>query len=165
MEVKMKEKILPELGTIEECKHKMHEAYINFVDIASKFISLAEFYSAPEHKNIPLNDSFRLSYNYNFQHLKESDVDEFIYQLSFLAVLSLDYIDDIEENLRTYHELMEKGSEAETDYDKCCDYLACRDGFIDQQNDLLNECKKISKMRSAEVHQNDELYDPTIKHI
>ena len=91
----MKEKILPELGTIEECKHKMHEAYINFVDIASKFISLAEFYSAPEHKNIPLNDSFRLSYNYNFQHLKESDVDEFIYQLSFLAVLPLDYIDDI----------------------------------------------------------------------
>ena len=130
MEVKMKEKILPELGTIEECKHKMHEAYINFVDIASKFISLAEFYSAPEHKNIQ---------RFNCAH--------------------------IEENLRTYHELMEKGSEAETDYDKCCDYLACRDGFIDQQNDLLNECKKISKMRSAEVHQNDELYDPTIKHI
>ena len=159
------EKILPNLGTPEECKEKMSQAYASFLDIASKFVSLAEFYSDKKNEGQPLDDRFLSSYNRNHQKLKEASPKDFCYQMSFYALVYLSYIEEIEKNLEDYQRLLQGDDPTLSAYDQCCDYLTIRDEFKDLENILKDINNDIAENREAPSHIGDTLYDPNAKEI
>lgn len=158
-----KEKILPDLGTPAECKEKMCQAYASFLDVASKFVSLAEFYSDKKNEGQPLGDRFLDSYNLNHRKLKESSPADFCYQMSFFALVYLSYIEEVQENLEEYERLLKGDDPSLSDYDQCCDYLTVKDEFKDLENVLKAINNDIAENREAPSHIGDTLYDPNAK--
>lgn len=157
------ERILPDVGTPEECKKKMSEAYASFLDIASKFVSLAEVYANKENEGQPLGDSFRKAYHDNYQKLKESTPDDFAYQMAFYALVYIEFVDEVKDNLKEYKRLLEGDDPSLSDYDVCCDYLTVKDEFTDLSNVLRDINNAIAENREAPSHVGDPLYDPNAK--
>ena len=159
------EKILPDLGTPEECREKMGQAYASFLDVASKFISLAEFYSDRKNEGQPLDNHFLDSYNRNHKKLKDATPDEFCYQMAFYALVYLSYIEEVKDNLEEYERLLSSEDGSLSDYDQSCDYLTVRDEFKDLENILKAINNDIAENREAPSHIGDTLYDPNAKEI
>ncbi len=159
------ERILPDLGTPEECKEKMSEAYASFLDVASKFLALAEFYSGKKNEGQPLDDHFLDSYNRSHKKLKDASPEDFCYQMAFFALVYLSYIDEIKDNLMEYKRLLTSEDKTLSAYDQCCDYLTVRDEFKDLENILKAINNDIAENREAPSHIGDTLYDPNAKEI
>lgn len=158
-------KILPNVGTPEECRRKMMDAYASFLDIACKFIALGEVYTVEENKGKPLGDSFRNAYHAVYQKIKDASPDDFCYQMSFLALVYLSYIEEVKENLTEYRRLLEGDDPSLSEYDQCCDYLTVKDEFTDLSNTLKEINNDIAENREAESHVGDPEYDPNAKEI
>ena len=157
------ERIHPDVGTPEECREKMGQAYASFLDVASKFVSLAEFYSDKKNEGQPLGEKFLDSYNRNHKKLKEASPDDFCYQMAFYALVYLSYIEEVKENLEEYVRLSKGDDPSLSDYDQCCDYLTVKDEFKDLENVLKAINNDIAENREAPNHIGDTLYDPNAK--
>jgi hypothetical protein len=156
---------LPQVGTPEEAKKKMTEGYASFLDSAAKFVTIADFYSDETNEGKALGTTFRESYLANFAKLKAGSVDDFIYLMEQHATLYLDFINDIQDNLTAYFDIL-KGQDASlSDYDKACDLLAIKDEFTDLEKVLDDTNKLIAEDRYLETHYNDPLYDIQAKNL
>lgn len=158
-------KILPNVGTPEECRRKMMDGYASFLDIACKFIALGEVYTIDENKGKPLGDNFRNAYHAVYQKIKNASPEDFCYQMSFLALVYLSYIDEVKENLAEYQRLLKGDDPSLSEYDQCCDYLTVKDEFTDLSNTLKEINNDIAENREAESHVGDPEYDPNAKEI
>lgn len=156
------ERVLPDIGTIDEAKKKMQDSYLSFLDVAAKFISLCQYYSEDVNKRRSLGGNFRESYLKNYQKLKEDSKDDFAYDLSIFTVLELDYVNDVIDNLAQFEEIKKGQDPSLSDYDRTCDLLAVRDGFVDLERELTKINKKIATDRDIETHYNDKKYDPQL---
>jgi hypothetical protein len=161
-----KENDLPDVGTPEQAKKKMIEAYASFLDSAAKFLTLGEFYSDNTHEGQALGTDFQSRYNVNYNKLKSSATPEdFGYQLSFYTLVYLDYIEDVKENLRQYEEILKGQDPKLSDYDKACDLLAIKDEFTDLEHVLNDVNLTIAEERAIETHYNDPEYDASAKEL
>ena len=157
-------KILPDIGTPEEAKNKMKDAYLSYLDSAAKFVTLAEYYTDVNNKDKPTNANFINRYNFNFNKLKNSQSSDYVYSMSYFTIIPLTYIEELKENLDDYSRLLDHEDKDLSDYDKACDYLTVRDEFKDLERALNRENKRIAENRDAMTHFNDSKYDPnTIK--
>ena len=98
---------LPDVGTPEEAKKKMIDSYNAFVDICAKFATITDYYTDKSRKGQPLGSDFQTAYNINFNRLKSADVDDFGSILSVNAVIYLEIIDEIKDNLDFYYDLLD----------------------------------------------------------
>lgn len=157
------EKILPTIEKPEVAKDKLIQAHLAFVDVASKFYALATFYSDNNNKGKPLDETFQINYNIGFKKLKDATGQEFSYQLGFFAILPLEFVEEIKENIDDYYEILKGQDPSLSDYDKSCDLLAIKDTFTDLSNELNSYSKKIAKNREAETFYNHPDYDPNYR--
>ena len=154
---------LPDVGTPEEAKKKMIDSYNAFVDICAKFATITDYYTDKSRKGQPLGSDFQTAYNINFNRLKSADVDDFGSILSVNAVIYLEIIDEIKDNLDFYYDLLDHVDPNLSDYDLACDYLTCKDEFTDLGNKLTGYSKAIVQQRDVDNHFNDLRYDPNAR--
>ncbi len=156
---------LPDVGTPEEAKRKMMDGYNGFVDICAKFVTITDYYTDKARKGQPLPSDFNVAYNANYNRLKNADVDDFGSLLALNAVVYLQFIDEIKDNLDFYYDLLDHEDDDPelSDYDKACDYLTCKDEFTDLGNKLTSYSKAIVQQRDVDNHFNDPQYDPNTR--
>ncbi len=154
---------LPDVGTPEEAKAKMIDSYNHFLDICAKFATITDYYTDKSRKGQPLGSDFQVAYNANYTRLKNADVDDFGSILSVNAVVYLQFIDEIKDNLDFYFELLDHVDPELSDYDQACDYLTCKDEFTDLGKTITNISKSIVQQRDVDNHFNDLQYDPNAR--
>ena len=152
-------KILPDVGTPEEAKEKLKEAYASFLDSSAKFVTLAAFYSDRNNEGQPVAASFREDYLKNYTALKNDSVDDYGYAIAEYTLQQSDYIDDIKDNLTQYAAIMKGQDPKLSDYDKACDLLAIKDEFTDLEKVLNDVNQQVAEERLADTHYNDPEYD------
>lgn len=158
----IKENELPNLGTPEEAETKMKESYLNFLDTASKFVTICDFYSDRNNEGKPLPSTFFASLNANKEKLDQAAPHDFFIMMAFYAAVELDFLSDVKVNLEDYHSILEKKRDERglSDYDKCCDRLAVRDTFVDLKNEIDDINLQIVQDKELDTKLNDPEYDP-----
>jgi hypothetical protein len=152
-------KIMPDIGTPEEAKTKLKEAYSSFLDSCAKFVTLAAFYSDPNNENQPVAATFQDDYSKNYAALKNDSVDDFGFAIANYTLLYLEFVDEIKDNLNQYNEIMKGQDPALSDYDKACDLLAIKDEFTDLEKVINDVNQQVAEERIADTHYNDPKYD------
>ena len=156
------EKELPNLGTPEEASKKMKESYLLFLDSCCKFITICDYYSKYENQGSALPSNFMDLYLANKKKLEKATADDIYDMLAFYAAFRLDYLAEVKENIEQYFEILSGNVDESglSDYDKCCDRLAIRDGFVDFTNDFVDANREIAKSKEIDSLFNDPDYDP-----
>ncbi len=158
----MTEKELPDLGTPEQAEAKMKEGYLNFLDSASKFVTLCDFYTNKENEGKPIPQNFFQLYNANKEKLNKANAQDFFIMMAFYAAFPLDFLSDVKINLQDYHDILEKNRDERglNDYEKCCDRLAIKDTFQDLRDEVDEVNRIIAKEKEVETNLNDPEFDP-----
>lgn len=153
---------LPDIETPEEAKAKLKQSRVSFVDSCAKFVTICDYYSDPVHENRTLPVTFQEGYAKNYALLKKASIDEFCYQISKFAALSLEFVDEVKECLEEYETVLNYEDPSISEYDRSCDLLAAKDTFTDLENEINITNKTIAQERYLETHPMDPDYDPSM---
>lgn len=160
------EKELPEIGTPEQALEKMKNSYQAFIDSLAKFITIAEYYTEKANEGQPLPSDFQTRYTSHYQSLKKETAENIGYQIAFFALVYLDFVEEIKENVQAYQDMLANGPDKEASaYDQACDYLAIKDEFSDIITTLNDISMTIASERIAETNLNDPEYDYNAKQV
>ncbi len=151
---------LPNIGTPEEALQKMKDGYLSFLDSVAKFVTIAEFYTDKTHEGQSLPEDFAKRYSDNFQKLKNESPDDFSSQVAFFTLVTLDFVEEIKDNLKEYERILKEGPDQSASlYDQACDYLAIKDEFTDLKDTIDDINRIMAKEKVAETNENDPEYD------
>jgi hypothetical protein len=160
------EKELPEIGTPEQALEKMKNSYQAFIDSLAKFITIAEYYTEKTNEGQPLPSDFQTRYTSHYQNLKKETAENIGYQIAFFALVYLDFVEEIKENVQAYQDMLANGPDKEASaYDQACDYLAIKDEFSDIITTLNDISMTIASERIAETNLNNPEYDYNAKQV
>ena len=152
---------LPDLGTPEQAIEKMKNGYMQFIQSASMFLCLAEYYSTSTNRGHSLDSKFSSRHGLKVSSLLKERERDIYAEISCYACCPLEFVREIQDNLREYFHIIDHGQdESLSDYDKCCDSLTIRDEFIDLKEEIDSFSKKILSEKELDNNLNDPAYDP-----